>query len=198
MRQNQLTAWLSIGSTYSYLTAMRIQSVLQQYDVALTIRPFSIRHVMKEIGNFPFLPSRPSKVNYMWRDIERRAARYGIAVPIVPAPYPIVHLDIANKVGIVMNDRDCYLAYFKTTYTSWFLHGHEAGSETNLRYCMHVLHQDYDEVMALISANDVRQRYRDNTAAALDMGIFGVPSFTKGKEIFWGDDRLEDALEYDD
>jgi 2-hydroxychromene-2-carboxylate isomerase len=63
---------------------------------------------------------------------------------------------------------------------------------------MDVLHQDYDEVMALISANDVRQRYRENTAAALDMGIFGVPSFTKGKEIFWGDDRLEDALEYDD
>ncbi|MAG01123.1 MAG: 2-hydroxychromene-2-carboxylate isomerase [Acidiferrobacteraceae bacterium] len=193
----QMIAWLSIGSTYTYLTAMRIQAVLNQHNIELTIKPFSIRDVMKEIDNIPFPPSKPWKVNYMWRDIERRAIRYGIPPPIVPAPYPLKDLDGANRVGMVMHDRGRYLEYFEATYRSWFLDGNEAGGETNQRHYMSTMGLDYDEVMATACSDDIRDRYRANTSEALQMGIFGAPSFTRGKEIFWGDDRLEDAIGFE-
>ena len=188
----KLTAWLSIGSTYSYLTAMRIKEVVKEEDINLSIIPISIRQIMKSMDNIPFPPSKQTKVNYMWRDIERRAALYKIPVPKVPAPYPLTEFDRANLVGIVMNDKGLYLDYFKFTYEEWFLNGNEAGSKQNLEVTLKKLGLDLQETIAL--ADTMEERYIENTKQALDFGIFGVPSFSFSNEIFWGDDRLEDAI----
>ena len=188
----KLTAWLSIGSTYSYLTAMRIKEVVKKEDINLSIVPISIRQIMKSMDNIPFPPSKQTKVNYMWRDIERRAALYKIPVPKVPAPYPLKEFDRANLVGIVMNDKGLYLDYFKYTYEEWFLNGNEAGSKQNLEVTLKKLGLDLQETIAL--ADTMEERYIENTKQALDFGIFGVPSFSFSNEIFWGDDRLEDAI----
>ena len=188
----KLTAWLSIGSTYSYLTAMRIKEVVKKEDINLSIIPISIRQIMKSMDNIPFPPSKQTKVNYMWRDIERRAALYKIPVPKVPAPYPLKEFDRANLVGIVMNDKGLYLDYFKFTYEEWFLNGNEAGSKQNLEVTLKKLGLDLQETIAF--AGTMEERYIENTKQALDFGIFGVPSFSFSNEIFWGDDRLEDAI----
>ena len=138
----ELTAWLSIGSTYSYLTAMRIKEVCVNEDINLSVVPISIRQIMKNMDNIPFPPSKKAKVNYMWRDIERRAELYKIPVPNVPAPYPLQEFDRANLVGIVMNNKGLYLDYFKYTYEEWFLNGNEAGSEKNLEVTLQKLNFD--------------------------------------------------------
>ena len=52
-----ITAWLSIGSTYTYLTAMRIKSVQIRQDLKFHIRPISIREIMRSMDNIPFPPS---------------------------------------------------------------------------------------------------------------------------------------------
>ena len=188
----KLTAWLSIGSTYSYLTAMRIKEVVKKEDINLSIIPISIRQIMKSMDNIPFPPSKQTKVDYMWRDIERRAALYKIPVPKVPAPYPLKEFDRANLVGIVMNDKGLYLDYFKYTYEEWFLNGNEAGSKQNLEETLKKFGLDVKETIAL--ADTMEERYKENTTQALDFGVFGVPSFSFSNEIFWGDDRLEDAI----
>ena len=188
----KLTAWLSIGSTYSYLTAMRIKEVVKKEDINLSIIPISIRQIMKSMDNIPFPPSKKTKVNYMWRDIERRASLYKVPVPKVPAPYPLKEFDRANLVGIVMNDKGLYLDYFKFTYEEWFLNGNEAGSKQNLEVTLKKLGLGLQETIAL--ADTMEERYIENTKQALDFGIFGVPSFSFSNEIFWGDDRLEDAI----
>ena len=188
----KLTAWLSIGSTYSYLTAMRLKEVCLKEDINLTIVPISIRQIMKSMDNIPFPPSKKTKVDYMWKDIERRAKIYGIPVPIVPAPYPLVEFDRANLVGIVMNDQGLYLDYFKYTYEEWFLRGNEAGSERNLKVVLDKLRVDQEETIN--KSDSMGDRYIENTQKALEFGIFGVPSFSFSNEIFWGDDRLEDAV----
>ena len=188
----ELTAWLSIGSTYSYLTAMRLKEVCLKEDINLTIVPISIRQIMKSMDNIPFPPSKKTKVDYMWKDIERRAKLYKIPVPIVPAPYPLVEFDRANLVGIVMNDQGLYLDYFKYTYEEWFLNGNEAGSEKNLEVVLEKLRVDLKETIK--KSGLMESRYIENTQKALKFGIFGVPSFSFSNEIFWGDDRLEDAV----
>ena len=65
------------GSTYTYLTVMRIEQVAARADVEVRWRPFNVREIMIEQNNIPFR-GKPVKMRYMWRDIERRAARYGI------------------------------------------------------------------------------------------------------------------------
>ena len=190
----ELTAWLSIGSTYSYLTAMRIQEVCIKEDINLSVVPISIRQIMKSMDNIPFPPSKKAKVNYMWRDIERRAVAYGLPRPNVPAPYPLSNFDNANLVGIVLNDMDLYLSYFKLTYQYWFIDGMEAGSEENIRRCLSDMILDYNQIIELANSPEVNAKYETNTFEALELGVFGAPSFSVGKELFWGDDRLEDAI----
>jgi 2-hydroxychromene-2-carboxylate isomerase len=188
----ELTAWLSIGSTYSYLTAMRLKEECLKEEINLTIVPISIRQIMKNMDDIPFPPSKKTKVDYMWKDIERRAKLYKIQVPLVPAPYPLVEFDRANLVGIVMNDQGLYLDYFKYTYEEWFLNGNEAGSEKNLEVVLEKLIVDLKETIK--KSGLMESRYIENSQKALQFGIFGVPSFSFSNEIFWRDDRLEDAV----
>ena len=194
--KKQLTAWLSIGSTYTYLTALRLEQVIAKHDVDILVKPISIRSIMREMDNSPFPPSKPEKVRYMWRDIERRAAVYGLPAPKVPAPYPLEHFDHANLFGVVMAEQGLYIDYLQATYTSWFLHGHEAGGAKNLRFCCSKLQLDYEALLAAANSPEVRQVYDSNTEQARQFGIFGAPSFSIGDEIFWGDDRLEDAIHF--
>ena len=83
----KLTAWLSIGSTYSYLTAMRIKEVVKKEDINLSIIPISIRQIMKSMDNIPFPPSKQTKVKYMSRDIERRALKYKMSSQYLKTKY---------------------------------------------------------------------------------------------------------------
>ena len=189
-----IKAWLSIGSTYTYLTALRLRSVVEASGINLDIRPISIRQIMKNMDNIPFPPSKETKVNYMWRDIQRRAEFYSLPVPHVPAPYPLKEFDRANLVGIVMERDGRYLEYLEETYSAWFLDGLEAGSDQNLENVSRVLRISLPEILGEAASNEILEIYERNTAEAQTAGVFGAPSFGVNGEIFWGDDRLEDAI----
>ena len=191
-----ITIWLSIGSTYSYLTALRINAIKQEKGLNLLVKPISIRAIMKSMDNIPFPPSKKTKVDYMWRDIERRAEWYGLPKPKLPAPYPLQAFDQANKVGIVLNQKGKYLEYFEETYRIWFVSGIEAGSEENLRLVFNSMQLNYEDIMHQAGDGIIQKIYEENIEEAKQLGVFGAPSFSVGNEIFWGDDRLEDAIRF--
>ena len=191
-----ITAWLSIGSTYTYLTALRINAVQRDMDLTFSVKPISIRAIMKSVNNIPFPSSNKAKVDYMWRDIERRASLYGLPKPKLPTPFPLKEFDRANKVGIVLNEQGRYLEYFEETYRLWFVSGIEAGSEENLRLAFKAMQVDYDDITHQAEDETIQQKYESNTEEARQLGVFGAPSFSIGNEIFWGDDRLEDAIRF--
>ena len=116
--------------------------------------------------------------------------------PKLPAPYPLQAFDQANKVGIVLDQQGRYLEYFEETYRLWFVSGMEAGSEENLRLVLKAMTLDYDDIMHQAKGEATQQMYEANTEEAKQLGVFGAPSFSIGNEIFWGDDRLEDAIRF--
>ena len=160
----------------------------------LSVKLISIRVTMKSMDNIPFPPSKKKKLDYMWRDIERRADWYGLTKPKLPAPYPLQAFDQANKVGIVLNQQGRYLEYFEETYRLWFVSGMEAGSGENIRLSLKTMKLDYDDIIHQADDATIQQIYEANTEEAKHLGVFGAPSFSIGNEIFWGDDRLEDAI----
>mgnify|MGYP001500932658 FL=1 len=191
-----IKAWLSIGSTYTYLTALRLRNVIEASGIKLDIRPISIRQIMKNMDNIPFPSSKKTKVDYMWRDIQRRAEFYSLPVPHVPVPYPLKEFDRANLVGIVMERDGKYLEYLEETYRAWFLDGLEAGSDQNLENVSRIMGVTLQKVLDDASSNEILEIYERNTADAQTIGVFGAPSFEVSGEIFWGDDRLEDAIRF--
>ena len=190
----EIKAYLSIGSTYTYLTALRLRSIVENHGASFDFRPFSVRAIMREMNNIPFPPEKEAKVAYMWRDIERRASGYGLPAPKVPAPYPLQHFDRANHVGIVANQQGWYLDYFEAAYRAWFVAGIEAGSEESIAKVYKQLGKSESAVTDAASKPEIQEIYEKNTAEAKAAGVFGAPSFVVGTEVFWGDDRLEDAL----
>ena len=154
--------------------------------------PFSVRRIDSEVGTSPFRVNKP-KAAYMWRDIERRTARYGYPAK-VPAPYPVAKLDLANRVAVV-GEREGWCAdYARATYQRWFQQGFEPGIEPNLSQSLRECGQDSQRVLALAHGEAIGRAYDANTVAARTHGLFGAPSFTVGGELFWGDDRMEDAI----
>ena len=189
----EIEFWFSIGSTYTYLSVTRLAEVTQKTGASFSWQPFSVRKIMREMDNIPFPPSKQVKVDYMWRDIERRAQGYGFTAN-VPAPYPLQEFDLANRVAVLARQEGWCEDYVRGTYRRWFVDGHEAGSDFNLSQTLSEIGQDKSRVLERAGAPDVESAYLKQTESAQRTGIFGSPSFIVDGELFWGDDRLEDAI----
>jgi 2-hydroxychromene-2-carboxylate isomerase len=185
--------WFSIGSLYSYLSVMRLDRIEELSDVAFRWRPFSVRAIMIEMDNRPL--SKPAKLAYMWRDLERRAAMNLCDFPTRP-PYPLKNFDLANRIAVVGAAEGWCPDYARTTYNRWFGLGQEAGSEPNVSASLKEIGQDPARVLALAASDEIGRAYDAATAEAKGLGIFGAPTFATHGEIFWGDDRLEDAVRW--
>lgn len=186
--------WFSIGSTYSYLTVMRLAEVETTSGVRFRWRPFNVRHVMVEQNNIPF-KDKPVKTAYMWRDIERRAQHYGLS-PKLPAPYPLPGLVLANQVAVLGAQEGWVADYTRATYRRWFEAGEPAGEEPNLSASLQDIGRDPGPTLEKAKAQPTVDALQAATKEAMDLGVFGAPSFTVGQEVFWGDDRLEDAVRW--
>ena len=71
-----------------------------------------------------------------------------------------------------------------------------AGSEPNLSASIAAAGEDPDRVLARAESEEIVEALVHQTAVATDLGLFGVPSFVVEGELFWGDDRLDDALSW--
>ena len=191
----EIDFWFSIGSTYTYLSVTRLTEVSQKTGASFSWKPFSVRKIMREMDNIPFPPNKQTKVEYMWRDIERRARGYGFKAN-VPAPYPLKEFDLANRVAVLAMQEGWCEDYVRETYRLWFIDGHEAGSDVNLTQTLSEIGQDKLRVLELSCSSDVEAAYLNQTENAKQAGIFGSPSFIVDGELFWGDDRLEDAINW--
>jgi 2-hydroxychromene-2-carboxylate isomerase len=185
--------WFSIGSLYTYLSVMRLDRVEDVSDVRFRWRPFSVREIMIEMDNRPL--SKPLKLAYMWRDLERRAHGLLCDFPARP-PYPLKNFDLANRIAVVGAAEGWCADYARATYGRWFGEGEEAGSEPNVSESLREVGQDPARVLALANSDETGRSYAKATAEAKRLGIFGAPTFVTRGEIFWGDDRLEDAIRW--
>jgi 2-hydroxychromene-2-carboxylate isomerase len=191
---NSIDFWFSIGSTYSYLSVMRLPELARTEGLEVRWRPFNVRRIMIEMDN-RHLAGKPVKYRYMWRDIERRAAVLGFPAN-VPVPHPIAELDFANRVAVLGMAEGWGVEYVRASYLRWFRDGLEPGSDPNLSESLIEIGQDPARVRAEAAGEAVGLAYDAATDEARALGIFGSPSFIAGGELFWGDDRIEHAINW--
>jgi 2-hydroxychromene-2-carboxylate isomerase len=194
MADAQIDFWFTMGSTYSYLSVMRLSDVERSIGIPFRWRPFHLLLILQEMKHVPFA-DKPAKCQYMWRDLARRAAMHGISATL-PAPYPAKQSGFANLVSIVGMREGWGADFVRAAYRRWFQLGQETGSEPNLSSSLRDIGQDPARVLALANASETYELMLAETHAAKELGIFGSPTFAVGRELFWGDDRLEDAISW--
>jgi len=187
--------YFSIGSTYTYLSVTRMLDVEKKHQVKFNWLPFSVRSIMKEMNNIPFPKEKMNKVNYMWRDIERRAEGYGFFAK-TPVPYPLTEFDLANKLAILGLKEGWGVDYIRLTYKRWFQEGKEPATEPNISEIFKELKIDKEKAIKDVNSSEIEKQYLKNTESARENKVFGSPSFIVNSEIFWGDDRMEDAIKW--
>ncbi|HRH90087.1 MAG TPA: DsbA family protein [Rubrivivax sp.] len=183
-----------VGSTYSYLSVARAGALAAAHGVPLVWRPFSVRTLMREQNNSPFV-GKPAKFAYMWRDLQRRARRFGIPFDGAP-PYPIDAREQANHVATLAASEGWCEDFVREAYRSWFLDKLDPGSPPVLAAILQRLGRPADCIERAERA-EVLSLYTAQTDRARALGIFGSPTWVcADQEIFWGDDRLEDAIDW--
>jgi len=194
---NNVDFYFSIGSTYTYLSVTRILDVEKKHNMKFNWKPFSVRAIMKEMNNIPFPKDKKNKVDYMWRDIERRAEGYGFFAK-TPVPYPLSEFDLANQIAILGLDKGWGIDYVRLTYKKWFQEGKEPAVDPSISEVCNELNLNKDEIIANAKNQEIEKKYLSNTETARNHKIFGSPSFISKNEVFWGDDRMEDAIKWAD
>jgi 2-hydroxychromene-2-carboxylate isomerase len=190
--QSSLDFYFFVGSTYSYLSVARAAKEAAHAGVVLNWKPFSVRTLMREQNNSPF-SGKPTKLKYMWRDVERRAARFGVPFDGAP-PYPIDLEERANRVATLASMEGWCQEFVQAAYGTWFLKKLDPGLPENLQAILEALGRDAARSMVEAEKPSVVSLYKERTDTARELGVFGSPSYVSGLEVFWGDDRLEDAL----
>lgn len=196
----KLTFWYEFASTYSYLSAMRIDALAGSAGVEVEWKPFLLGPIFGAQGwnNSPF-NIYPVKGRYMWRDMERRCAKYAI-----PFSRPDTKTDPgwprssvkAARLAIVGLNEGWGQAFTRLVYTGEFS-GHADITDTALlSEWIRTAGGDPQTAFERAASDEVKAQLRANTDDAVAGGLFGAPSFTVGDELFWGDDRLEDAIEW--
>jgi 2-hydroxychromene-2-carboxylate isomerase len=190
-----LTFWFEFASTYSYPAAHRIEALAAAAGVEVIWRPFQLGpllHAQQGMTDSPFNVV-PVKGTYMWRDMHRVCGELGLPLQ-APSRFPRNGFHAAR---LVLADKTpgWAAAFTKAVYSANFAGDLEISEPEVLRGLISALGADPDTVLALANSDATKAELKANTTEAAERGLFGSPSFTTPDgELFWGNDRLEQAI----
>jgi 2-hydroxychromene-2-carboxylate isomerase len=192
-RRPVLEFWYEFASTYSYLSAMRIEPLAEAAGVDIRWRPFLLGPIFAAQGwtSSPF-NLFPAKGRYMWRDMERLAAGYQLPF-VKPSAFPRNGLSAA-RIALVAEPEGWCPDWTRAVYAAEFAHDRDIGDGAVLTGLLETLGQDPGAVLARADSPENKAALRAQTERAQSLGIFGAPSFVVDGELYWGNDRLGDAI----
>jgi 2-hydroxychromene-2-carboxylate isomerase len=189
----ELELWFEFASTYSYPGVARAEDAARAAGVTLAWRPFLLGPIFKSQGwdDSPF-NLYPAKGRYMWRDLERTCERLGLPFGR-PSVFPRNGL-LAARVACRHQDEAWLPAFARGVYRANFAEDRDIASPAVLGDVLARAGTDPAAALAAAEAPAAKERLRAQTERAIALGVFGAPTFVAGGELFWGNDRLEEAL----
>jgi 2-hydroxychromene-2-carboxylate isomerase len=183
------------ASTYSYITAMRIAPLAAAAGVTVRWRPFLLGPIFKAQGwETSLFNLYPAKGRYMVRDCERQCAALGIAFRL-PEPFPQSTL-LAARVATAAIAEGWGEDFSRAVYRAQFAEHRNIGEAPVVAGIVQSLGRDSGAALTRAQNDEIKQSLRATTEEAQRIGIFGAPSFVAAGELFWGNDRLEQALAF--
>lgn len=185
--------WFDFASNYSYLSMMRVQRLARDAGVQVELKPFLLGPIFKSLGwnTSPFV-LQEMKGRYVWRDMERLCEKYGLPWRR-PSSFPRNGL-LAARVTLAGGAAPWVAAFCEQVMLANFADDREIDDEALIARILNGLGADSGEILRLARTDAIKLALREQSSAAQARGIFGAPTFFVGDEMFWGNDRLEDAL----
>ena len=184
--------WFEFGSNYSYLSVMRIENAAREKAVPIIWKPFLLGPIFRAMGmaNSPFVLQK-EKGAYVWRDMERQCRKYGLQWR-QPSTFPRLGV-VPSRVALIGADQPWIGAFCRRVMELNFVLDQDINQTDRLAPILKELGLS-GTILDQTQAEPMKQRLRDQTEQVRCRGIFGAPTFFVGTEMFWGNDRLDDAL----
>jgi 2-hydroxychromene-2-carboxylate isomerase len=180
-------SWLfDVLSPFAYLSFKQLGRLPQ--NVHLEFVPILFGAVLNHHGQLG--PAEmPTKRAFTYRFVLWKAGKRGIPLRFPPAhPFnPLAALRLIIAAG-------CDRRAVETVFDAVFLHGRDVADPAVVGALAREL--DIADPAAALADPAVKERLRANTEWAIARGVFGVPTFVIGQQLFWGDDAFDMALDY--
>ena len=187
--------WFDFASTYSYPAAMRIESVARSHRVDVEWNAFLLGPVFKAQGwsDSPF-NIYPAKGKYMWRDLERICN--SLSIPFRrPKVFPRSGL-LPARIATRFKGSTWIPDFVRAVYRANFADDLDISDSAVVTHCLVELGLDAGEIISGARSVESKSMLRSQNSVAAQLNIFGAPSFVANGELFWGNDRLEQAFQW--
>lgn len=185
------------GSPNAYLVHKVIPAVTAKTGVEFEYVPVLLGGVFKATNNVSpavSLQGIRNKPEYQRIETQRFCAAHGIS-PQVPNPhFPVNTLKIMRG-AIVARRSDYYLHYVDAVYGGMWEQARKMDEDDVILSTLEAAELPAQAIMTATSEPSVKQALIDNTESSVARGTFGSPTFFVGDEIYFGKDKLRDALE---
>ena len=190
----EIEFWFEFGSNYSYLSVMRIEEAARRHGVRIVWKPFLLGAIFRALGfeNSPFVLQK-EKGAYVQRDMARQCRKYGLRPWVQPSLFPRLGV-LPLRIALLGSDQWWIGAFCRKVMELNFVLDHDINQPDSIAPILRELDLLASDILGQAQAESTKAQLRQQTDAARARGIFGAPTFFVGTEMFWGDDRLDDAL----
>jgi 2-hydroxychromene-2-carboxylate isomerase len=188
-----LEFWFDFASNYSYLSVMRIGELARGAKVSVRWRPFLLGPIFQSFGwqNSPFVLQK-EKGNYVWQDMIRECRKAGLPWQR-PSDFPRNSV-LAARIAMHGAEQPWMEAFCKQVMLRNFADDLDIATEASMTAVLGGMNLDAPAIIAAAQSSENKLRLREWSEQAKARGVFGAPTFFVGDEMFWGNDRLDDAL----
>jgi 2-hydroxychromene-2-carboxylate isomerase len=186
------TFYFDLGSPYAYLTAERISGLFTDAGLEQPEwQPILLGGLFQRFGRDSWAngPGREEGI----AEVERRAAAYGLPPLVWPDPWPGNTLG-AMRVATFAKQTGRTISFAMAGFRQAFAAGRDLSEPDNVLIAAAACELHPNALIKAVQTEGVKNALREATDRAAELGVIGVPSLRVGDEVFWGDDRLEEAV----
>lgn len=185
--------YFDLGSPYAYLTAERISGLFADAGLEQPEwQPILLGALFKRFGQDSW-GNGPEREEGM-AEVERRAVAYGLAPLAWPDPWP-GNMLFAMRAATFAKQTGRTVSFALAAFRQQFAAGRDLSEHDNVLIAAAACELHPNAVGKAAGTQTVKDALRTATDEAAERGVIGVPSIAVGDEVFWGDDRLEEAVE---
>ena len=190
----EIEFWFDFGSNYSYLSVMRIEHEARRHGVRIAWKPFLLGPIFRTLGSetSPFLLQKEKGV-YVQQDMKRLCRKYGLSPWVKPSVFPRPGV-LPSRIVLLAAEQSWIGAFARKVMELNFVLDKEISRPEQIAPILTELGLSAPDLIAQAQSEPIKTRLREQTDEARARGVFGAPTFFVGKEMFWGNDRLDDAL----
>jgi 2-hydroxychromene-2-carboxylate isomerase len=193
MSDERATFYFDLGSPYAYLTAERISGLFTDAELEQPEwQPILLGGLFKRFGRESWAngPGRKEGI----AEVERRAADLSLAPLVWPEPWP-GNMLFAMRAATFAKQTGRTVSFALAAFRQAFAAGRDLSEHDNVLIAAAACELHPNAVSKACGTKAIKQALIDATDSAAERGVIGVPSIAVGDEVFWGDDRLEEAVE---